>query len=409
MDRNLPLPLWRSLVILIGGGCVLWIALGVTFNLTLASYLPGAARALWPVGVTAKVVEARQSLLAIPRASVADIAASRSSLRAAALREPLNTDVLGTLAGLDEYQGDKDQARRLFGLSEAVSRRNALTQMWLLEDAVSRGDIAGAVSHYDRAMRVSVDLRPALLPVLATAAENPEIGRVLSKTLAGRPLWWKDYLQLLGKSGTNASVMSAALQATHPNPHDAEERVLAEQVLRRMIALKDERGAVVVANRLQGHGGARRTLVGGTFESQDGLLPFAWWFQDEANIRAYRDVVPTGGLGLHVTTTDDTSGGAAQQLVGLAGGRYVIKGMVGGVSAQAGNRPMITVNCLDGKLIGRFELPLSSDRTNRFAFPLNVPEAGCVTQWINIVAAPIGDTDIWLDNLVIQQGNGLRS
>ncbi|MBX8846632.1 hypothetical protein HCH44_17155 [Sphingomonas melonis] len=391
----------RTGAILLGGLLALWIAIGVTINLTSAAYLPKLGEAVWPVGVTAKVTKARQLIVNVPDVSKSDIAASRIALREAALREPNNTQVLGALAALDDYIGDKHRARVLFSLSEAVSRRNSLTEMWLIEDSVARGDIRGAIRHYDRAMRVSVDLRPTLLPVLAAAASNRDINQILSQVLAQRPLWWTDYIQFLGRAGADPQVMAAALGATRPDLRQYEERALAEGVLRRMIALKDERAAIVAANKLEGLGGITRTLRGGSFDVQDGVLPFAWWLRDEADIRAYRDTVPRGGMGLHVTTTGDTSGGAAQQLVGLAAGGYSLSGIAGGVSSDPANRPGITVNCLNGTTIGRFELPPSPHKESQFAFKFEVPR-DCITQWINVVTAPVGDTDIWIDDVAIR-------
>jgi len=49
----------RTGAILLGGLLALWIAIGVTINLTSAAYLPKLGEAVWPVGVTAKVTKAR--------------------------------------------------------------------------------------------------------------------------------------------------------------------------------------------------------------------------------------------------------------------------------------------------------------------------------------------------------------
>lgn len=391
----------RATAIIVGGAITLWIAIGVTFSLTLAGALPAFARVVWPSGITAKVAQARGLLLAQTPPSEAAIDKARSDLREAALREPVNTQALGTLAALEDYRKNEVKARQLFRLSEAVSRRNSLTELWLLEDAVRRGDVAGAINHYDRAMRVSLDLRPQLLPVLVAASSSAAIQHSLMPVLAQRPLWWKDYLQQAAQEGQDAAVLGAVLRSTRINIRDPEERVLAENILRRMVALKGGRMAVQAANQLEGLSATHRSLRGGDFEAPDGLLPFAWWLRDETSIRAYRDAVPNGGMGLRIVTNSGASGGVAQQLVSLAPGRYTLQGMAGDISSDPTARPALDVGCDGGKQLLHGILPAAGEEGQRFAFAFDVPAAGCDLQWISVTTAPAVDTDVWLDKLAI--------
>lgn len=389
----------RTIAILAAGAVTLWVAIGVTANFTIARQFPGSVRAIWPAGVMAKVAEGRDLLSVTPQPSVATIDAMRKTLRAAALREPIDTQALGTLAALDDLRGDHSKAQTLFRLSEAASRRNSLTELWLLEDAVARNEIGEALVHYDRAMRVTVELRSHLLPVLNNAASDPAILNALVPILRQRPLWWKDYLQFLGQNGSDSRVMTAVLASTRPNIGIPEERVLAENILRRMVAQGGEREAILAANRLEGISGGNRSLRGGDFDTTDGVLPFAWWLRDESDIRAYRDTVPNGTMGLRIETTSDTSGGVAQQLVGLSRGSYMLSGVVGNVPADPASRPTIAVACGNAQPIARFILPGAPDAGTSFRFRFIVPGGDCPTQWISIMTASIGDTNIWLDGL----------
>lgn len=393
--------LLRIVAILTGGLVALWIAVGVTANFTIGGEIPALVRPIWPVGITAKVTEGRQLLVANPAPSSATIDRARHALRDAAVREPINTLALGTLAALDELRGDHDRARSLFKLSETVSRRNQLTELWLIEDAVARGNIVEAIAHYDRAMRVAIDLRPTLLPVLNNAASNPDVLKALVPVLRQRPLWWKDYLQLLGTSGSDPQVMATVLYSVRPNIGQGDERVLLENVLRRMVAIKGDREAARVANALEGIKDTTRSLRGGDFNSPGGVLPFAWWLRDEANIRAYRDIVPNGTMGLRVEASDDTTGGVAQQLVGLPAGDYILSGVVGDVPADPVTRPAITVTCSDNRPITRFVLPPAPQNGAPFRFRFTIPGAKCATQWVNILTASVGDTNVWFDTMTL--------
>jgi len=393
--------LLRTVAILIGGLLTLWISIGITANFTIGRQTPALMRVIWPAGVTAKVTEGRELLVASPAASVGRLDQARHTLRDAAVREPINTLTLGTLAALDELRGDHDRARLLFGLSEAVSRRNRLTELWMIEDAVARGNIAEALTHYDRAMRVSIDLRPTLLPVLNAAASDADVRKALVPVLRQRPLWWKDYIQLLGTSGRDPRVMATALYNVRPNIMQSDERILAENVLRRMVAIQGDREAARVANALEGINDTTRSLRGGDFNGTSGILPFAWWLRDESNIRAYRDIVPNGTTGLRVETSEDTTGGVAQQLVSLSEGDYILSGVVGDVPADPANRPAITVTCSDNRPITRFVLPPAPHNGAPFRFRFTTPGAKCATQWVNILTASVGDTNVWFDSITL--------
>ena len=392
--------LGRVAIILTGGLLALWIAVGITLDLAFPRSANPLARAVWPFGVTPQVVEATL-VTSDPNVTKETVGRQSASLRRAIVRDPIDTQALSALAMIEEYSGNEAQARKLFLLSEAASRRNTLSQIWLVEDAVGRGDVEGAIRHYDRAMRVSVDARTSLLPVLVKASSEPGILQALLPVVKQRPLWWKDYLNKLALSGTDANVMASVLRATSPDLRRSDERYLAERTLRRMIALGAGAEATVAANRLEHAPGSVRSLQNGNFEVSDNILPFAWWLKDDGSIRAYRDVVPNGTLGLRVEAGAGASGLVAQQFIGLRPGRYVLKGVSGGVAADITARPSVELTCGDGERFAKFTLPPSPDQGGPFSFAFEIPSTACTVQSVMIVTAPAVDTSIWLDNLSI--------
>ena len=395
----------RAAAIVLAGVIALWISIGITLNFTVATRAPQLAAIWWPNGVAAQVAMA-QRYLTNPQTLSAKVAdQTRTKLREAALREPLNADALGALAALDEYRGDPKRARALFLAAETVSRRNTLVELWLIEDAVRRGDVPAAINHYNRAMLVSNDSRRILLPVLAGAASDPAVSKELMPVLARRPLWWKDYLRQLAMSSDNARTMTASLLATRVNVGVVEEAGLAQMILQRMVSLKAGHAAVFAANRLEGLSGSTRSLRDPGFDTPVAVLPFAWWLRDETAIRAYRDTVPNGSIGLRVVTSSGTGGGVAQQLIGLAAGRYVLTGEAGGVSTDPTTRPSVNVICEGGASLSQVQLPASDDAGRRFRATFMVPARGCTLQWVTIVTAPAADTDAWFDNFSIRPAN----
>ncbi len=391
----------RTLAILVSGAIALWISVGVTLNLTVARQTPALAANWWPVGVIAKVTRGQQQLVTAQRLPAATVDRLRASLREAALREPVNTDALGTLAAFDEYRGDTKRAGALFRAAETVSRRNTLAELWLIEDAVRRNSVPEAIRHYNRAMLVSNDARATLIPVLVSASADPVVLKELQPLLARRPLWWRDYMTQLGTTGDSAATMATALRVTRINVRNADDAALAQLILRRMVAIKAGRAAILAANRLEGGAGPTRGLRDGGFEAPGNLVPFAWSLRDETSIRAYRDTLPNEGTGLRVVTSSGASGSVAQQLIGLAPGRYVLQGQAGDVSADRTARPTITITCEAGPSLGQVDLPQSGGEGRGFRYAFAVPATGCPLQWVAIVTAPAVDTDIWLDNLAI--------
>lgn len=398
--RGLTMLRWSA--VLTAGALALWISIGVTLNFTVGEKYPNIAHKWWPAGVTPKVASAAAALPA-PSIMPEKVARMRGSLREAALREPVSSYALGLLGVAVDYQHDSSHARELFQLSEKMSRRNLLTQMWLIEDAVRRDNVSDAIVHYDRAMRVSLESRQTLSPLLVNALGDSLIQKNLLPVLAKHPLWWQDFALTMGKSGEDARGMSAAIIALRPNLANSEERALVERILNKMIALHADRQALRTINQLEGKIGPSRTLQGGGFESALGTPPFAWFLRNDNNIRAFRDLVPNGGYGLRMETQNDTTGDVAWQLIGLAHGHYVLKGTVGNDSANATGRPVIRIDCEHGEALGQFSLPVALGSSRPFRFEFDVPVKDCSTQWVKLTSSREDDTRVWLDNLSITQ------
>ena len=89
---------------------------------------------------------------------------------------PLNPVALRIVALSQELNGQNSAAIRSLRLSERLSRRDAATQLMLIENEVQRGSVEGALHHYDQVLRTNPDMGQLLFPVLAGAGsgENPD-------------------------------------------------------------------------------------------------------------------------------------------------------------------------------------------------------------------------------------------
>ncbi|HWI85172.1 MAG TPA: hypothetical protein VNT42_02450, partial [Sphingomonas sp.] len=115
--------------------------------------------------------------------------------RRALRRSPVSADGARMLATTRDMAGDEARARQLMDYSQSLSRRDFPTQIWFIEDAIGRNDIAGALRHYDIALRTSAATKALLFPVLIKATAQPAVAAPLIDTLAARPLWADPFLE----------------------------------------------------------------------------------------------------------------------------------------------------------------------------------------------------------------------
>lgn len=93
--------------------------------------------------------------------------------RRAVSRSPINRAAVRIL-GVDAAMRGDAAADRIMAIADRLSKRDAGTQLWMIERAVQRNDVAGAITHYHYALTLHPRLEPVLFPILANAiAEEP--------------------------------------------------------------------------------------------------------------------------------------------------------------------------------------------------------------------------------------------
>ena len=92
--------------------------------------------------------------LAGPTATLAERRRADALAVEAIRQDPTAIDAVTTLGVNAQVRGDTAKARRTFAFAERLSRRNLIVQLWAIEDSVQRGDVGGALRHYDTALRV---------------------------------------------------------------------------------------------------------------------------------------------------------------------------------------------------------------------------------------------------------------
>lgn len=329
-----------------------------------------------------RITAAYATSLAGPDAAVQDRVRADALAKRALQQDATAVAAVATLGINAEVRGDKAAARRYFGYAQKLSRRDLRTQLFMIEDAVQREDIPGALRHYDATLRVSPNLGEMLYPVLASASADPVIRRELVKTLAGEPVWGESFIEFAASKGLDPKSTAA-------------------------LFLGLRRAGVAVPEIARS--GAVNALIGG------GQFNAAWSYyasiRPGADRRRSRDSRFTANLerpsqldwtpindGAGLTSSiqggifdfyapASVGGPMLRQLQLLPAGTYRLNGHSIGIEQPAGALPYWTLRCQDGRELGRVEVPNSSASKGNFTGTFSVPE-DCAVQTLVLAARP---------------------
>lgn len=239
---------------------------GLARWISLALVLPAAFYAAWNLGQAA-----RQALPPEEGAAPALPEGKQSAaLRQDLAREPLDAGALRQLAlgdGIEQAQG-----LRLLKLADQVSRRDAETQLYLLEFAAQAGNIQESLRHYDALLSVQAPTGPVLLGILARGLGDPAL-RAALLPYAGRGWFGVLIRQGAGQGGDPRNALALAREAgwlATPDRRDA----LAPALIPALLTRGADAEAAALADSL-GMEGWRR--LGFAIETLDPRLgPLGW-------------------------------------------------------------------------------------------------------------------------------------
>jgi hypothetical protein len=303
-------------------------------------------------------------------------------------RDPTNVVAIAGAGLARDLAGRPDRAARLFAYSDALSRRDLPTQLWLIENAVAKGDPGSALRHYDIALRTSRSAASLLFPILVDAVASPSIIQPLAHTLATQPPWGPQFVQQLAQSGRDLGAAAALYRAMRALKVEVPEQTIAT-LTGRMVEMRDYQAAWRLYADF--HPAARPDgLRNGDLRQQVGFpSPFDWTLSEEPSLGALL-IADKGGGVLAFDASVDAGGVAARQLLMLPAGRHALRGRAYD-TAQAGvRRPLFRVRCVDGigtEALGQVELPSADVDGAGFQLAFAVP-ASCRAQWLELVIVP---------------------
>lgn len=329
---------------------------------------------------------------------------ARTLAEAALAREPVSAAAARTLGIIADIERRPDEAERFFNYSERLSRRDVPTQLWFIEKRVRDNDVEGALRHYDRALRVSRDIRNLLFPVLARAASDPNVVDPLARLVASRPPWWSNFIAYLVGQNISSQGMFRIFDSLQLDPQVSDERVL----LARAIARLADVGSYDLAASLyrQAKGGTLTAVRNGDFQSPDmDFPPLDWLLVDQSDRSAVREPSARNpdDYVLAVRASSGSVDEVARQLLLLPSNRYRLAVRSGGMGSPSSG-PLITITCAGerGASLARLDLPLSENGVSAHQAPFSVPLGGCSAQWLTITArADDALSSAWIDSIAI--------
>ena len=303
--------------------------------------------------------------------------------REALLADPTAADALTVLGFQAQLRGNTEEADRIFSYSSAITRRELRPRLWAIEEAVGRGDIAGALRNYDIALRVSSDAPDLLFPSLSAALVEPRIRSALLPILATNPVWKDGFIAYAANSGIEPEGTSALFQEGRRSgldPSDEAKANLVNALFRQ--DMRNEAWAYygtfrpgVRRDRSRDPKFAHTTPVKSVFDWQAG-----------ADTRLSAAILQEGNGGLLDFSVPPSVGGElVSQTQLLPPGSYRLEGRSRGIDQTNQSRPYWSLTCQDGRELGRIELPNSDQNSGRFIGRFDVP-TGCTSQVLSLIA-----------------------
>lgn len=374
---------WGGRLVL--AACAAWLGFGAvtqSLAINLRSSAPEWAHRLNPSDgrITALLAEIGSQ----PEAS-GSVRIKADQMARLALRQDATAVTAATTLGINALtRGSAATARHWFGYAQQLSRRDLRTQLWAIEDAVVRDDIADALNHYDIALRTSRKAPDLLFPVLASAITMPKVRSALVHTLSSRPIWTAGFIGYAAVNG--------------PNPETTAQLF---QELSKKISISDDARAVLIHRLVTKHSFSEAwALYASKYSNVDPHRSRDPQFSINLTAPSVFDWNAINDGGVSGSIQPSTDGGIvmfdAPQSVGgvvlrqaqiLPPGNYLLQGRTRDIAQPAGSKPYWSLTCMAGQILGQVDLPDSVQAGGKFEGHFTVP-ANCPLQYLSLFLRP---------------------
>lgn len=204
--------MWRVLAVVVPAFALLWLTVSLTVASSVRRSRPDIAIRFAPYDSAALAILAHN--LQTENPDVRGMIEAAGPARAALKRDLTYAVAVRALGFAQESRGQARQAAKLIRYANRLSKRDLLTELWLIEYNVDRGDVPAVLRHFDAAISTSPDAMRTLFPVLINALGDPDLVQPLADMLKRRPWWVASFLNqtaLEAKSTANADALFVTL------------------------------------------------------------------------------------------------------------------------------------------------------------------------------------------------------
>lgn len=272
-----------------------------------------------PVALAARAdqIIAEQGIDSVASAQIVKLA--QDSLAGLAL----NSDAM-RLIGLSRSGSDAKGAAKAFDVADQLSRRDLTTQLWLVETAVQNQDVAGALRHYDTALRTREESQQVLFPVLTKAVENAALWPAVARYVREPAPWLADWARYAVRNSTQPGQIAGMFTRAGGMPKRPEFAALELELLRRLVSEDYIRDAIAYHRQLAGADPATLRTAAFTRATTDTRFPPLTWelFPQSGATLGFEQAETGNRIQLNVRLDPGTSGLIARKVLTVTPGRY---------------------------------------------------------------------------------------
>lgn len=354
----------------------------VAFSATTANVIeagnPTAALALWPWDTSAAARVAGDQLT-----DDVDNEATRASVEREARdiisKAPIGPVAYRLSATVAAARGDTARADSLMNFVEGLTRRDALSQFYLIERAVSRGGVRDALNHYAIVLDTQPETHSVLFPLLVQAASQTAILPDLADFLASGGQWRDELTFKIASMTEPVGNVKTLFDLSRRKGYRVGPEIRGPLIDRLQTAgrFSDARAEALLGRPQQG------LIVNAQFGVGVALPPFDWSFSNTADASAGTSSAGKGAA-FSFRGLDDAV--LAQQVIVAAPGKYRLATEF---DLDSGDAEALSweIDCVGGGMIAKLRLSGTKGMaTTSFAIPMQ----NCPAQRLKLHATHLG-------------------
>lgn len=215
---------------------------------------------------------------------------------------------------------DDSKALQLMRLADRVSRRDGMTQAWLIEEAARRGDLSTTLSHFDALFRTMPAASAPFMQQMGLALGDPKFRKAMIPYASLKNPWFGSLGAAIMSGVASVRFYGLYLAGVPSLPDSEQQRRHYDEVLSRLAREGQYDVVRRLYPRLPGSDRSAMRSAGLPVPKQVAYRPVTWALQSDGAVGA--EMARSDKPGLIVYAESGASGDVASKLMFLAPGRY---------------------------------------------------------------------------------------